>query len=279
MYHAITDGRRAALATALAVSTEATDRYGEALGAFFASLRIAAVAPAAQSRASTPAASGAAVPGVPGGEQVPAAAVVNGVPRGMFAGRSLLSGKTVCLLFLDGGRITRAVPPGGLEHFDWARHAAGYAGDAGRWELRGGLLRVAWGDGGVHEGPLTVTADGLQFHGKNYTRAVSVPAAALAGRWESARGTALWGGEGIIATQTLRVDADGSYQWEGAGGGVVGGAAGYAGSTSAGRLTVSGSTLTLQAADGSRTAYTFLPLPGEPLVAFSLDSSLFTRVE
>ena len=66
-------------------------------------------------------------------ERVPDAAVVGGVPQGMFVSRSLLTGRAVCLLFLSGGRVTRAIPEGGLESFDWTKHQAAHRGD--------GLLR------------------------------------------------------------------------------------------------------------------------------------------
>ena len=74
------------------------------------------------------------------GESVPVAAVLNGQPQGLFLGRSLLTGRAVCLLFLSDGRITRAIPAGGLEHFDWAAHRAAHAGDVGTWQLQGGQL-------------------------------------------------------------------------------------------------------------------------------------------
>src|SRR5689334_22652217 len=73
-------------------------------------------------------------------ERVPDAVVVNGVPQGMFVGRSLLGGKAVCLLFLSGGRITRAIPEGGLESFDWTRHRAAHGPDSGTWQMQSGHL-------------------------------------------------------------------------------------------------------------------------------------------
>jgi hypothetical protein len=73
---------------------------------------------------------------------VPESAVVIGVPQGIFVGRGVLSGKSVCLLFLGGGRITRAIPVGGLESVDWARHRAAHAGDSGTWAFERGNLVI-----------------------------------------------------------------------------------------------------------------------------------------
>jgi hypothetical protein len=76
-------------------------------------------------------------------ERVPDAGVVNGVPQGMFVGRSLLTGRAVCLLFLSGGLVTRFIPEGGLDNFDWAKHQAAHTGDSGRWEMRGAQVAIA----------------------------------------------------------------------------------------------------------------------------------------
>ena len=46
--------------------------------------------------------------------------------------------------------MTRFIPEGGLENFDWAAHLAAHGPDSGRWEMRGSQLAIAWGDGGVH---------------------------------------------------------------------------------------------------------------------------------
>ena len=53
-------------------------------------------------------------------------AVINGIYQGLFVGRSLLTGRVIYLLFLSGGRVTRSIPTGGLENFDWARHQANH---------------------------------------------------------------------------------------------------------------------------------------------------------
>ena len=93
-------------------------------------------------------------------ERVPEPDVLAGKPQGIFVGRSLLTGRAVCLLFLDGGRVTRSIPSGGLEQFDWVRHNADHPGDSGMWEMLDDELSITWGDGGVHHGPLTVRPAG-----------------------------------------------------------------------------------------------------------------------
>ena len=212
------------------------------------------------------------------GERVPETAVVDGKPQGIFVGRSLLTGRAVCLLFLGGGRITRFIPAGGLEDFDWARHRANHAGDSGSWEMTGGRLKITWGDGGVHRGPLTVRPTGIEFYGKRYSKPASATISDLAGRWESARGTAAAGGEGINNLKDLTVDQDGRYRLGTTTGGDAAGRAVSGGTSRSGRLKIAGQTITLTADDGTVTAHSFLPVPGEPLAAFSLDANLFTRL-
>jgi hypothetical protein len=212
------------------------------------------------------------------GERVPDSAVVNGVPQGMFVGRSLITGRAVCLLFLSGGRITRAIPDGGLESFDWARHQAAHAGDSGRWDMRGGQLVVAWGDGGVHQGPITVRPDGIEFYGKRYAKAAPVSLAAIAGRWEAARGTAIVGGTGINRLSELAIQADGRYQWGSTVGGVVSGRAVATDRSMSGQVTVKSLTIVFTSDTGRTTSHTFLPVAGMPVSAFSVDADLFTRV-
>lgn len=211
------------------------------------------------------------------GEHVPEAAVVSGVPQGIFIGRSLLTGRAVCLLFLGGGRITRAIPEGGLEHFDWARHKAAHPRDSGRWEMRGNQLVVAWGDGGVHQGPLTVHPDSIEFYGKRYAKPIPVRLGAIAGRWESARGTAIAGGPGINAVNTLIISADGHYQWQTTNGGVVGGRAVAGEDSTSGEVLLTGMTITFAPKGGALRSYTFLAAAGQPVTAFSIDANLFTR--
>jgi hypothetical protein len=211
-------------------------------------------------------------------ERVPEADVVDGVPRGLFVGRSLLTGRAICLLFLSNGRITRFIPAGGLDRFDWARHRADHGGDSGTWSIRGDQLRITWGDGGVHDGPLKVTPNGIEFYGKRYARPSVIAASALAGTWEAARGSAIAGGSGVNAVTTLTIGADATYRWSGVIGGVVTGRAVASEKAMAGTITVSGPTITLRAGDGTVTSHTFLPLAGNPVTAFTLDADAFTRV-
>lgn len=214
---------------------------------------------------------------MPQGERVPESAVVNGVPQGMFVGRSLLSGKAVCLLFLGGGRVTRAIPEGGLENFDWNRHRAAHGPDTGTWQMRGGQLVVNWGDGGVHQGPITVHPDAIEFYGKRYSKPSSVNLAAIVGRWESARGTAITGGRGINRVSELVITADGRYQWVSTIGGVVAGRAVADDRSMAGTVTVRGLTIIFKSDTGTTSSHTFLPAAGQPVTAFSVDSDMFTK--
>jgi hypothetical protein len=216
-------------------------------------------------------------PGSARTERVPDAAVVNGVPQGIFISRSLLTGRAVCLLFLTGGRVTRFIPEGGLESFDWAAHHKAHSRDSGRWEMRGGQLAIAWGDGGVHEGPLTVRPDGIEFYSKRYTKPVSAPLTAIAGRWEAARGTAIAGGSGVNAVSSLLIQPDGRYQWESTTGGTVAGRAAASDMTKTGRVTVKGATIVFTPDKGAATSHTFLPAAGTPVTAFSVDATMFTR--
>ena len=209
---------------------------------------------------------------------VPETAVVDGKPQGIFVGRSLLTGRAVCLLFLGGGRITRFIPTGGLENFDWARHQAQHGGDSGTWEMAGGQIRITWGDGGIHQGPLTVRPTGIAFYGKRYSKPATAKLSDLVGRWEAASGTAVTGGEGVNRLRELTVDPDGRYRWTTTTGGVVAGRAASGATSRSGILKISGATITLTADDGTVTTHTFLPVQGEPLAAFGLDADLFTRM-
>ena len=136
-----------------------------------------------------------------------------------------------------------------------------------------------WGDGGVHEGPLTVRPDGIEFYGKRYARPAPTTVAAIAGRWESVRGTAVAGGEGGDRFEVLVIRPDGRYQWAAATGGVVAGRAVATDRSMTGQITISGATLTLRADAGAVTSSTFLPAARTPVLAFSLDTDMFTRVE
>ncbi len=206
-------------------------------------------------------------------------AVGSAEPRGIFVGRSLLTGRAVCLFFLDGGRITRSIPSGGLENLDWSRHEEDHPGDSGTWEMHGQELTIAWGDGGVHRGPLTVRPTGIEFYGKRYSRPMTVEPADLVGRWEAASGSALAGGEGVNALSTLIVEDGGRYGWTGTVGGVVAGRSTAEARSMSGTLLLSGQTITFRADDGSLDTRTFLPVAGEPLEAFSIDTEMFTRVD
>ena len=210
-------------------------------------------------------------------ERVPDSAVLNGVPQGIFVGRSLLSGRAVCLLFLSGGRITRAIPVGGLESFDWNRHRTAHGPDSGTWQMRGGQLVVTWGDGGVHQGPITVHADGIEFYGKRYSKPAPASLAALAGRWEAARGGAITGGSGINRVTELVIAADGRYQWVSTTGGVVQGRAVASDRSMSGTARVSGLTIVFTTDAGTSSSHTLLPAAGQPVNAFSVDSDMFTR--
>ena len=210
-------------------------------------------------------------------ERVPESAVIDGRPQGIFVGRSLLTGRAVCLLFLSGGRVTRFIPAGGLEAFDWARHRKEHDSDSGRWELTDEKLKINWGDGGTHEGPLRVRPTGIEFYGKRYSRPATATIADLVGQWESARGMALVGGEGINTLNHLVVDPDGRYRWNSSGGGHVAGRVASSRSSTSGHVKVVGHTVTFTANDGTVTTHTLLPVPGDPLTAFTLDANLFTR--
>jgi hypothetical protein len=196
----------------------------------------------------------------------------------MFVSRSLLTGRTVCLLFLSDGRVTRAVPEGGLEDFDWAKHQTKYSRDSGRWDVRGRQIAISWGDGGIHQGPLTVRPDGIEFYGKRYTKPVLVSASALVGRWEATRGTAIAGGSGINIASTLVIQSDGRYSRSSTTGGAVAGRAVASDKTMTGTVRVTGTTIVFTPDSGPPTTHTLLAAAGDPVQAFSVDANMFTRV-
>ncbi len=210
-------------------------------------------------------------------ERVPGSAVLAGVPQGIFVGRSLLTGRAVCLMFLDRGRVSRAIPSGGLDDLDWTRHRIDHAGDCGTWELDGGVMTISWGDGGLHRGPLTVGQTGIEFYGKHYATPVTVELSALVGAWEAASGMAIVGGDGIDRLSSLSIAADGRYMWTEVVGGMVAGRATVSGGSASGTVRISGQTMTFHADDGTSRACTFLPVSGDPLEAFSLDAEMLTR--
>jgi hypothetical protein len=212
-------------------------------------------------------------------ERVPEAAVLGGVPQGMFVSRSLLTGRAVCLLFLNAGRVTRAIPEGGLENFDWAKHQAAHSGDVGRWEMQGAQIAITWGDGGMHQGPLTVRSDGIEFYGKRYAKPVAVALSAMVGRWEATRGTAIGGGPGVNIASTLTIEAGGRYRWLSTTGGVVAGRAVASDTTMSGVATINGATIVFTPEAGTATSHTLLPVAGTPVAAFGLDANMFTRVQ
>ena len=210
-------------------------------------------------------------------EPDPRAGLLAGAPSAIFVGRSLLTGRAVCLLFMEDGRVTRSIPSGGLESFDWTRHEADHSGDSGTWALDGAELTVAWRDGGIQRGPLVIHPSGIEFYGKRYARPVTVAIADLAGTWEAASGSAITGGDGVNVLSSLIVEADGRYAWADVVGGVVEGRATSTRRSTSGTLQIARQTMTFTADDGSVVARTFLPVGGEPLEAFSLDAELFTR--
>lgn len=226
-----------------------------------------------------PAASAAAPAALPGAaplgkaERVPDSSFKNGSPQGIFTGISLLSGKAICLLFLDGGRITRSIPEGGLQEFHWEQHKKDHSGDCGTYTVSDGTLSVRWGDGGVHTGPLKGTPNGIEFYGKRYTRPETVSVEKLAGSWQSAR-TAF----DLTVTHELEIGADGSFHWvSGTGGVVAGRAVARENRNLRGKLTIRGLTATFKGDDGSVQNYTFLPVPGEPVGAFAIGRDMFVR--
>ena len=87
------------------------------------------------------------------------------------------------------------------------------------------------------------------------------------------------GGDGINRLSTLIVEADGRYRWAETVGGVVEGEVSAGGDSWTGTLSISGQTVTFNTDDGALDVYTFLPVAGEPLLVFSLDDDLFTRLE
>ena len=152
-----------------------------------------------------------------------------------------------------------------------------HPGDSGAWEVDAGQLTITWGDGGIHQGPLTTHPTGIEFYGKRYSRPQVVELADVAGHWEAAHGTAPWGGDGLIALSNLSIESDGHYAWDGTVGGVIEGDASAESSSTSGTLVVTGQTMTFTAEDGSILARTFLPVAGRPIEAFSLDAEMFTR--
>jgi hypothetical protein len=228
--------------------------------------------------AGTPAPGGAAAAPAPKGkaERVPDSSFKNGEPKGIFVGTSLLTGKAICLMFLSGGRITRAIPKGGLEDFYWEQHKSENGGNCGTWSISGDTLTVTWGDGGVNKGPLKATANGVEFYGKRYTRPEKVDVARLAGRWESARTVGA-----LTVTHTLDIGAGGAFHWVmGSGGVVAGRAVASTGRDLRGTLTMRGTTATFRGDDGSVLTYYLHRVPGDEVVtAFSVGGDMFWKQE
>jgi hypothetical protein len=84
-------------------------------------------------------------------EKVPASAVVNAQPQGIFV-RVRQTGKgALCLLFLDNGRVTRSVAQGGPVEINWEQHKHNSPpGNIGTWQTSGTTLTINWGDGDSH---------------------------------------------------------------------------------------------------------------------------------
>jgi hypothetical protein len=206
-------------------------------------------------------------------ERVPDSSFENGKPQGIFVGRSLLSGKAICFLFLDGGRITRAIPETGLENFYWEQHKKEHLGDCGTYTLSGQTLSIRWGDGGVNTGPLTATPNGIEFYNKRYTKPETISVERLVGSWQAALSVG-----DITMTHDLEISLDGSFHWQiVTGGAVPGKAVANTGRDLRGKMAIHGLSATFKGNDGSVLTYTLLPVPGEPMQAFALGRDMFTR--
>ena len=258
-YCGVSDGKKVALAVAMCLTEKAANAHSAAIKAFFDSLSLGSTAPPEKAAAK--------------GERVPVSGWVNGAPRGIFVGTSLLSGGAICLMFLDGGRITRTIPGQDLDNFSWAEHLEKYPRNCGTYTISNGILKVKWGDGGVHEGPIKQTPNGIEFYQKRYTKPEPVAVAEIAGRWESAKSIGA-----IATTHVLRIASDGSFTWKTDRGGVVAGRAVYSSvRDSRGKVTVRGTIITFHNDDGTTETLTFLRVPGNPIKAFSIGMDMFTR--
>ena len=258
-YCAVTDGKRAAMAIAMCLTEKAANTHSAAIKSFFDSLSFGSTTPPSKPTSK--------------GEKVPESGFVNGVPRGIFVGTSLLSGGAICLMFLDGGRITRTIPGQDLDNFSWSEHLGKYPRNCGTYTISNGILKVKWGDGGVHEGPIKQTANGLEFYQKRYTKPEAVTVAQIAGRWESARSIGA-----IATTHDLRIAADGSFTWKTDRGGVVAGRAVYSSvRDTKGKLSIRGTIIVFRNDDGTSETLTFLRVPGNPIKAFSIGMDMFTK--
>ncbi len=294
MFHAVSDGRLAALAMAVAAGEKAFNRYVATLQALFESLRVgspsaSAALPAARTGTASRTAPSAAAPGakaappVPspaarGGEPLPQAGVAGGSPQGLFVGVSVLSGNPVFLLFLPGGRVYHAMPRGGLNRIDWNALQAENPDICGRWAMAGTTLRIQWNDGNVWEGPLQLTDTVIFFNGKRYGRSYAVRQEEMAGSWEGTRSTAwlnLGSGPSTTQVNELTVDAAGNYLFGSATGASVAGAASYGESSARGRLTVEGYDAIFHGADGSEQRMSLVRLRDGG--AFILDGTFFQR--
>jgi hypothetical protein len=206
-------------------------------------------------------------------ERVPESSFKDGVPRGIFFATSMLSGKAVCLLFLDGGRITREIPEGGLEELYWEQHLKDNPRNSGTYTVKDGTLTISWGDGGVHTGPIKATPEGIEFYGKRYVKPAPTTVEQLAGAWQSA----LTSGA-MTTSHELTIGADGAFHWTGGTGGSGDGWAAFGGARDVrGKLTLRGSTATFRADNGSVETFTFLRMPGDPATVFSVGRNMFAR--
>ena len=184
------------------------------------------------------------------GERVPESGFKDGSPRGLFVGD-----KGAGLLFLDGGRVTRAVPEGGLDELDWEQHQKKHPSDVGTYSVAGG---IQWGDGTTSAGPFKVSADGFELAGKRWVKPPATTVDQIAGTWQAAPGT------GDSKVHELAIAADGGFQWTGA-------------RELRGKLTLHGPTATLRAEGGKVETHTLLRAPGEPVKTFSLGPYTFAR--
>jgi hypothetical protein len=183
-------------------------------------------------------------------ERVPETGFADGAPRGVFVGD-----QGAGLLFLDGGRVTRAIPEGGLDAIDWEQHRKQHPSDAGTFSLADG---IRWSDGTTTAGPIQPAPGGFELAGKRWVKPPATRVEELAGAWQAPPGP----GDGKVHELTL--SAGGDFTWSGA-------------RELRGRLTLRGGTATLRAEGGKVETYTLLRAPGEPVKAFTLGRHAFGR--
>ena len=281
VYHAVSDGKQAALAMLVTANEAAVNKYTGGIHALFASLRFTS-APAAGTgpSGSAPPGPGASQPAAAGkGEPLPKSEVVGGRPQGLFAGVSILSGNPVFLLFLPGGRVFHGAPRGGMNRIDWSALESANRQLCGKWSAAGSNLRIEWNDGNIWDGPLELTPTGIKFQNKRYGRVVPVAAREMAGSWEGARSTAwmnLGSGPSTTQVSSITVDAVGNFAFASATGSNVAGASAYGESRLRGRLTIEGYDAVFRQADKPTLRMSLARFPdGADLIL--LDGTAFSR--